>query len=105
MYIKQKYQTLIPRIIAQFIDGVIFLLIANISDFFIPKTSSPAFLVSSVFQMLLAALYFVTGYVKFGCTLGKKIMGLRVLNLQENGYISFSMAFMRISVWLFLPFF
>ena len=45
-------------------------------------------------------IYIVIGHGKYGQTLGKKIMQIKVLDIGEQKTIGYSRAFLRESVWL-----
>ncbi|MFZ1528796.1 MAG: RDD family protein [Ferruginibacter sp.] len=95
-----RYQTVLRRIGASIIDGIIFLPIGFISEYFIDQPGTLIYQISSITQTLLFAAYMIIAHAKYGHTIGKKMFGLQVLNYTETGNISYMMAFLRDSVWV-----
>ncbi len=100
MIIQTRYQTILRRIAASFIDGIIFFPIGFVAGYFIDQTDKLIYQASSITQTLLFAAYMIIGHAKYGYTIGKKIFGLQVMNLAESSNLSYTMAFLRDSVWI-----
>ena len=96
-----KYQTTWKRWLASMIDGVLFMPLALAADYFEISSNTTAFFLFTISHVLLFTLYLVIGHGHFGQTLGKYVMGIKVLNVQETGTIGYWRAFLRDSVWFF----
>ena len=101
-----KYQTITKRVIAGFIDGLVFYPFSFIIEYLSKDEYgnfdefNNAVIWWTFLQTLLWAIYVVVGHGKFGQTLGKKAMGIKVLDLDEIHTIRYKRACYRESVWI-----
>ena len=94
----EKFQTLGPRFAALFIDGIIMIpfnsLAAMSTDLIrthnVPKVS---FILTNLFT-LIPVIYAILLHAKYGQTLGKKVMKVKVLDISEKP-ITFTQAVIR----------
>ena len=101
MPINQRYDTFFKRLIAGIIDGFVFLPLNWTGDY-LAENSGPDFALSwSVVQTIIWTLYVVIGHGKYGQTIGKRAMAIKVLDLDETNKIGYKRAFIRESVWFF----
>ena len=102
MNIKPKYQTFVKRVIANFIDGLVFIPINFIGDYF-TEMFGRSFIIPWAFaDTLICTAYYVIGHGKYGQSFGKKAMAIKVLDIDEKNVIGFKRAFIRESVWFFV---
>ncbi|MCU0438086.1 MAG: RDD family protein [Raineya sp.] len=90
----EKYNTLSPRIIASFIDGIcltiIYLILAGIDLFTQGKLNT--YLIFVFFQFW----YFIKSHYSSGQTIGKKLAKIKVVAFtDENRLLTFKESFMR----------
>jgi uncharacterized RDD family membrane protein YckC len=85
---------------AGIIDGLVFLPLPIILGIFIDTSDKWMFLGGELFYNVCWMVYYVVGHGKYGQTLGKKMMGIKVFNLDERTVIGYKKAFLRESVWL-----
>ncbi len=102
MIILPKYQTFIKRAIAGFIDGLVFIPINLIGIFLIDTLGGDLVTSWAFVDTIIWTLYYVIGHGKYGQTLGKRAMGIKVLDCDEKSMIGYKRAFIRESVWFFV---
>lgn len=92
----QKYQTFWPRFWAAFIDSIVLWTVYDICQRFAPSTNQGwlLILIASVSYSGLW-LYSTILHARFGQTLGKKLLGIRVLDLDEQHFPSYIRAAFR----------
>ena len=90
-----KYNTFIQRFVAGIID--VFLLTSLSSAFMIvfDVTDLNGWVLAEVFTQLIFIFYLVFSVGKFGQTIGKYIMSIKVYSLDEQSVIGYKRAFYR----------
>lgn len=99
---KNKYQTFWQRLIAIIIDTLVLSPVAIIINTIPIANNKLAFLFVQLATSLSLLIYFVIGHGKYGYSVGKKIMRVKVSALNEKHVIGFRRAFLRESIWFFL---
>src|SRR5688572_458074 len=94
-----RYDTFWKRWLASIIDKLVFLPLTVAVTLNQTSTSTNSFLLLSILHVFLFTLYVVIGHGRYGQTLGKKLMGIKVLNFRETGTIGYGRAFSRESPW------
>ena len=94
-----KYDTFGKRFVAALIDGFIFIPFFLLENWFEHTDSKTVFVGWTVFHAVCCTLYVVVGHGKFGQTIGKKLMGIKVFALNEKNLIGYKNAFLRESIW------
>ena len=99
-----RYSTFWARFIAGFIDGLVFIPLAIVSIFFInsPEDGVALFLIWSAIGYSSYWLYSVLLHARYGQTLGKRVMGVKVLDVSESRIPTLSQALLRDSVYIAL---
>ncbi len=96
---ESKYQTGWARFWAAFIDGLVFLPLGFIEDYFLLPTENKLGMISwIIFTALLSYAYSVLLHAKYGQTLGKMALKVKIIDQSETKSITFRQAFMRDSV-------
>jgi len=99
MIVLQKYQTFSKRFIAGLIDGLIFLPFAFLDNRIANSNNKSLFIGWMLFHLICWTLYVVIGHGRFGQTIGKRLMGIKVFDLTEKHIIGYKRAFLREAVW------
>src|SRR5687767_10632897 len=96
-----KYQTFLQRFLAAIIDGLIFMPFI-IVDNYLHKydASNLVFLGWMLLNTIAWSLYSIIGHGKYGQTISKKVMDIKVLDLDEMHVIGYKRAFLRESFWI-----
>lgn len=97
-----KYSTFWPRLFAAIIDGIVFIVLGMVIAIIPMENNKNGFIFAQLLYTLIPLTYFVIGHGKYGYTIGKKAMKLKVLRLDERNLIGYKWAFLRESVWVFL---
>jgi uncharacterized RDD family membrane protein YckC len=93
---ERKYQTGSSRFWAALIDGLIFLPLGLLEDFvLLPTENKFGFMVWIIFNILLSCAYSVLLHAKYGQTLGKMVMKVKIVDDSETKPITLEQAFMR----------
>lgn len=100
--IERKYDTVLNRFAAGIIDGLIFLPVGLLFSSLTDELTAGTIVLTNILQNLLYAAYNIIGHGRYGWTIGKKAMGLKVLDLNERETIGYWRAFLRESVWIVL---
>lgn len=90
------YNTLGLRFVALFIDNLILLPLALLGS----NGEKVTLDLVTVTTMLLAHTYYIIGHAQYGRTIGKKIMGLKVVSSHQHLPISWMQAIRRESLWI-----
>ena len=93
-----KYNTVAKRIVAAIIDGIVFLPF-SFTDSLISNNRLYFFIVGLLY-LLLWSIYTLVLHCHYGQTLGKKIMEIKLYNIDEIHTLSFKRAFLRESIWI-----
>lgn len=105
MAVEAKYQTFWARFLAGIIDGIVFIPITFLDNFLLSYLESPSLL--SVWIVISYSLYFLYSigfHWLTGQTLGKRAMGIKVMDLSETRTLTLKQAFLRDSVYVVLQF-
>ena len=93
---ERKYQTGGSRFLAALIDGLIFLPLALFEDaVLLPTDNKLGFMVWVIFNISLSCAYSVLLHAKYGQTLGKMVMKVKIIDGSEMKPITLEQAFMR----------
>jgi uncharacterized RDD family membrane protein YckC len=93
-----KYHTFWKRLAAGIIDVIIFIPFYYCSDLITDHNSLRIFLHFLVF--VLSAIYSIFLHGKYGQTIGKKVLNIKVYSLDEESLIGLKRAFYRDSIWV-----
>jgi uncharacterized RDD family membrane protein YckC len=94
-----KYQTFWKRFFAGLFDGLLFIPVFLIAENFIATDNKWAFIGIEFFSTVCWLMYTIIGHGRYGQTLGKKLMGIKVLDIGEKTVIGCKRAFFRESIW------
>jgi uncharacterized RDD family membrane protein YckC len=102
MYKFDKYETFWKRLFALFIDGLILSLLNKLFKF-MPETNSIILsTIISIIQSSLPYIYAILLVGKFGQTIGKMIMGVKIVDYSSESKATYYQAFAREMVPLFI---
>lgn len=101
MRIHPKYQTFWNRFAANIIDALIFIPVMILLNIILDGADKFMVLIINFLPTLIITIYNVIGNGKFGYTVGKKLTGIQVLDINETDTIGYFRAFLRDSVWFF----
>jgi len=98
-----KYETFSKRFLASLIDGIVFLPLTIIDNLIEDHvTNKEVFLSWLLFYTLCGLTYAVISHGRYGQTIGKHFMGIKVLDhVNEKEVIGYKRAFYRESIWFF----
>lgn len=96
-----KYNTFNKRFLAGLIDGLIFIPFSILDNKFEDTDNKALFIGWVFFHTVCWTLYVVIGHAIYGQTIGKRLMGIKVFNVNEKDLIGYKHAFLRESVWFF----
>jgi len=99
-----RYSTFGARFVAGMIDGLVFIPLVIIQLNFInsPDDDVTLFLVWSTIAYSSYWLYTVLLHARYGQTLGKRVVGVKVLDVSESRIPTLSQALLRDSVYIVL---
>jgi uncharacterized RDD family membrane protein YckC len=91
-----KYKTFGPRFWAGFIDGLVFLPIGFFDNYLSAPARGPIILISwAIVSYSAYWLYSVSLHARYGQTIGKKAMHVKVMDVSEERIPSLGQAFLR----------
>ncbi len=90
------YRTFWPRVAAAFIDTLLLWPLVIIQG---SKNNDSLGLVS-VMILVLQHSYYIIGHAQYGRTLGKRLLGLKVVRTHHHLPVSWKHAFLRESLWI-----
>jgi uncharacterized RDD family membrane protein YckC len=100
--VNDKYKTFVQRLFAAIIDALVFLPFI-IFEQVVPVTEDKWLYIGyNLTNTICWTLYCVIGVGKYGQTIGKKQMKIKVLSLNEKKLIGYKRAFLREAVWFFV---
>jgi len=97
-----KYQTFWHRLFAGIIDWLVFLPYGIVSAMIPTDSEMKIYIAADLVFTLLWTLYVVIGHGKYGQTLGKKAMRIKVYDISEQKLIGYQRAFLRESISFFI---
>ncbi|MEI8011281.1 MAG: RDD family protein [Candidatus Omnitrophota bacterium] len=97
-----KYATFWPRFFAGFIDFLVLMPISFIQDYIIRSHQTIGIVSWLIVSMLMYYVYDIYFHAKFGQTLGKMVMKVKLMDISETRIVSFKQALLRESVPLAL---
>lgn len=95
----EKYKTFWKRFFAAIIDSFIFIPISWLGNSIEQSNNKLLFICWLLFYAGLLTFYSVFLHARYGQTLGKRIMNIKVLDLNESENIGFKRAFYREIIW------
>ena len=97
----QKYQTGFKRLGAAFIDGIVFTPFILIHQWLIERTNNTFLLISlTIFTPFLTLFYSIFAHYKYGQTIGKWVVGVKVLDVSETKMLTLRQSILRDSFYL-----
>jgi uncharacterized RDD family membrane protein YckC len=97
--VQSRYNTVGSRFWAGIIDALVFLPLSITETILRNRLDMKDFVIFELAFAVLYILYVVIGHGKYGQTLGKKVMKVKVLDINEEGVIGYGRAFLRDSVY------
>src|SRR5208283_1991020 len=98
-----KYRTFGSRFWAGFIDGLVFLPISLSDSYLSSPARGPKILISwAIFSYSAYWLYSVLLHARYGQTVGKRAMHVKVMDVSEERIPSLKQAFLRDAVYIAL---
>ena len=102
----EKYRTFWPRFWAGFVDGLVFLPVTLFDKYLSSPAREPGVLIAwAIFSYSAFWVYSVLMHARYGQTLGKKALGVKVLDVSEERIPSLRQAFLRDVVYVALSVF
>ena len=93
-----RYNTVWNRFLAGLIDGLVFLPLSIVDEIIKNRSDVRTVMTIEIIFTVLWTIYLVVGHGKYGQTIGKKVMRLKVLDISEQKLIGYSRAFFREAV-------
>jgi uncharacterized RDD family membrane protein YckC len=94
--VMSQYGTFWARVWAGFVDGLIFLPLSLSSSYFSsPERGMTTLVIWTVVSYSVIPIYSVTMHARTGQTIGKRVAGIRVMNVDEDRIPSLRQAFLR----------
>lgn len=93
--IQRKYKTLVQRVAAMIIDGIIFLPVTFFFASWADPNSSSSFVYWTFLAQCAWLIYSVVMHGKYGQTLGKMASTIKVFSVDEKTVIGYRRAFLR----------
>jgi uncharacterized RDD family membrane protein YckC len=91
-----KYSTFWPRFWAGLIDGLVLCPISIIDNYmYPPRVDKPLLVIWTIFSFLTYSTYSVLLHARYGQTVGKKAMNIKVMNFGEDRLPSYGQAILR----------
>jgi uncharacterized RDD family membrane protein YckC len=97
-----KYRTVGKRFFAAIIDGLLFIPFTIINSTLMHQVDLKTLTIINVVESIIWTLYIVIAHGKYGHTVGKKSMKLKVLDLSEENLIGYWRAFLREAIPFFI---
>lgn len=95
-----KYNTFWKRLWAAIIDGIILYPLVFVDTAFDNSNHQPLFVIGKFLSTFLYILYFIILHAKYGQTIGKKLMNIKVIDIAEINLIGFKRATIRELPWI-----
>jgi len=101
----EKYRTGGKRILAAIVDGIVFMPFLLVDRFLLGPTSNQFLLVGwGIFTIFIPIFYSIIAHYSYGKTIGKWVVGVKVLDVSEQRNISIFQSFLRDGVYLLVQF-
>lgn len=100
IYIMSKYNTFGGRLIAIIIDSIILWPITFIEAYYEDTTDRGLFITISTLSSFIIILYFAVLHAKYGQTIGKKIMRIKITDIDEVTPLGFKRSMIRELPWI-----
>ena len=98
-----QYKTFGKRFWAGFIDGLVLLPLSSFNDYLSAPARGPLILVTwAIFSYSAYWIYSVLLHARYGQTVGKRVMHVKVLDVSEERIPSLAQAFLRDSGWIII---
>ncbi len=92
----EKYRTFWPRFWAGFVDGLVFLPVSLFNNYLSTPARGPTILISwAIVSYSAYWLYSVLLHARYGQTVGKRAMHVKVMDVSEGRIPSLKQAFLR----------
>lgn len=102
MALNNKYNTFLQRLVAPFIDALVFIPFIIFEQVYAVTEDKWLYIGYNLVYSICWTLYSVIGVGKYGQTIGKKVMKIKVFSLDEKSLIGYKRAFFRESVLFFV---
>lgn len=96
-----KYNTFGKRLLAGIIDAFVFIPFSIANRHIENIDNKNLFIVWTLFYIICWTMYVVIGHGKYGQTIGKRLMNIKVFDINEQDVIGYKRAFFREAVWFF----
>jgi uncharacterized RDD family membrane protein YckC len=94
-----KYNTFGKRFLAGIVDDILFIPFMLLQNYYEDEGNTNGLLFANILFAVCWMTYVVIGHGKYGQTVGKKLMRLKVFRLNETDVIGYKRAFYREAVW------
>lgn len=94
MFDQYKYKTGLRRVGAAIVDNIVFWPLTVVADF-IGDSYETTSLAYNHFLVVAPVAYSIICHYRFGMTIGKKVAGIKVIDVSENRPITLRQAFLR----------
>jgi len=102
----QKYQTGFKRLGAAIVDGIVFIPFLFFDEWLLGKTQNNSVIISwIIFTTFLTLFYSIFAHYKYGRTIGKWVVGVKVLDVSETKLLTFRQSVLRDCFYLAIEFF
>lgn len=102
MALINKYNTFVQRLSAGIIDALVFIPFLIVEETLDVTENKELFIGYNLTYIICWTIYCVIGHGKYGQTIGKKVMKIKVYDLDEKNLIGYKRAFFRESVGFFV---
>jgi uncharacterized RDD family membrane protein YckC len=96
----EKYHTAWRRVLASFIDAMVFIPLYIAEAFLADPESKIQNVTWVIILELLGFVYSIYFHSKYGQTIGKMLAGITVMDLNEEKIVSLKQAILRDSIWI-----
>jgi len=97
----QKYQTGLKRLGAAIVDGIVFMPLLLVDQWLLGRTNNNSLIISwTIFTTFLSLFYSIFAHYRYGQTIGKWVVGVKVLDISETKTLSLRQSILRDSFYL-----
>jgi len=97
----QKYQTGLKRLGAALVDGIVFMPLLIVDQWLAGRSDSNTLIISwTIFTTFLTLFYSIFTHYKYGQTIGKWVVGVKVIDMSETKTLTLRQSFLRDSFYL-----